>query len=136
MMPSTAWIVSHGEVLLTLDGPRVDEVVTFAASSRKSALSLMRKVSVDAGTWWLLEPVRLDDLDGNQLRGELYSQTLKPLRNRPLEQGRRAALRRCEKDLALITRLLKETGPGPKGSAALRRTLATLRRVLARNRKA
>lgn len=53
------WIVTHFEYL----GPPywLDEVVEYVATSRAGALRRIRELRVDPGTWWGIQPFRIED---------------------------------------------------------------------------
>jgi len=55
---SIVWVVSHFEFL----GPpwRLDELNSHVASSKSGALRFLRTHRVDPGTWWGLQPFRVD----------------------------------------------------------------------------
>lgn len=133
------WVLSHGEVVLTMDGPVADETVLLAASSKSNALKLIRKVRVEPGTWWVLTSVGLDDECGGPNPDVVYSRTAKVLRSRPFREGVRAAVKRVERDLrrydGMIAKARGEQDP-PRSIAALKRERAHWRRVLLRHRKA
>src|SRR6185295_752266 len=72
------WILTHFEFL----GPPywLDDVVCRVASSRSGALRLLRQMRVDPGTWSGLQCARVDDLEGDPGRQELYSRTGRRIR--------------------------------------------------------
>jgi len=102
------WVVSHCEVFLQPGRSAVDEVVTYVASSKASALRLIRATRVDPGTWWRLEPARVDEIDIRGCASELYSREGRRLKTAPVEKGYRAAIPRYRKNLASVRRRLAE----------------------------
>ena len=104
----TAWIVSHCEVYLKPGSWAVDEMPQFVASSKASALRLIRATWVDPGTWWRLEEFRVDDFQVRGRAAELYSREGRPLKSEPRERGYRAAIPRYRKNLARMRAQLEE----------------------------
>ena len=98
----TAWIVSHCEVYLKPGTWAVDEMPQYVASSKASALRLIRATRVDPGTWWRLEEFRVDDFQVRGRAAELYSREGRPLKSEPRERGYRAAIARYRKDVVRI----------------------------------
>jgi hypothetical protein len=128
------WVVLHCEVVLTLQGPLVDEAVFFTASSRKSAERLMKKSWVEPGTWWLLESARLDSIEGTSEPPVLYSRAGRIIRTRPFEKGTRAALERDKRSVESIQKRLKtarESGLSKQVIKNLRTSVRSIRKVLA-----
>lgn len=75
----TVWVVSHFEFL----GPPywLDELVSHVASTKPGALRVLRSLHVDPGTWWGVQPCRVDGPpDSEPGRQLLYSRTGKPMK--------------------------------------------------------
>ena len=128
------WVVSHAEVFLYPGDHRVDEVVTFIASSKTAALRLIRKTWVDPGTWWRLDRGRLDDLKGCRSGWLIYSRSGRRLRTAPVKQGYRAAINRYRRNLRRTEEQLgkaRREGAPKKILWNLSRTVRWMRRCLA-----
>jgi hypothetical protein len=67
------WILSHFEYL----GPPywLDELVSFVAVNQRSALRQIRRLRVDPGTWWGLQPFTLEADDAPRGPQVLYSRS-------------------------------------------------------------
>ncbi len=127
------WVVHHCEVALTLQGPLVDEMLFFTASSWNSAARMMRKVWVQPGSWWRVTTSRIDDSDPDAPQTGLYSRALNPLKSPPFASGLRAAKTRCRKDILGIRRRLRNDGVDRKTARILRDTVSGMKRVLAQS---
>lgn len=133
MKDARVWVVSHCEVFLDRGAHAVDELVTFVASSKESALRLIRATWVDPGTWWRIEGFPLDDLKVMGGDAELYSREGRRLKSAPVRQGYRAAIPRYRKNLAALRASLAQArreGRPKKVLATLRRALESIRRRL------
>ena len=127
------WVVFHCEVALSLQGPLVDEMVFFTASSKFTAMRLIRESHVNPGTWWRLNCARLDNIDGTCEPSVLYSRAGRVIRTRPFEKGFRAALRQNKQDVERIKKQLnspQKAELSAKAIANLRDTLRSIRRVI------
>lgn len=128
------WVVLHCEVMLTLQGPLVDEAVFFAASSKQSAERLIKRSWVEPGTWWRMECAGLDSIEGTRNPSILYSRAGRVIRTRPFEKGYRAAIQRDRQSIKDIEKRLKsarESGLSKKVIANLKNTVRSIRKVLA-----
>jgi hypothetical protein len=128
---NTVWVLLHGEIHLTLEGPRVDEAVMGTATSKAAALRLLRKTWIEPGTWWVLEQAGVNSVEGGRGRPLIYSPAATPLRQRPLDAAERMALVRLRKDIEGMRGVVRRTPPGKKKHrASLRSSLRYLRLVL------
>lgn len=128
------WVVSHAEVFLYPDGHRVDESVTFIASSKTKALRLIRRTWVEPGTWWRLDRGRLDDLEGCRSGLLLHSRRGGRLRSAPVQQGYRAAILRYRRNLRRTEEHLKKErrkGAPKKTLRNIQQAILWIRRCLA-----
>lgn len=66
------WVVCHCELFKVGGSHWVDEMVFCSASSRQAAEHLIRSTVVDAGTWWRVFRVTLDELEEDD-RPAFYS---------------------------------------------------------------
>ena len=133
MKDARVWVVSHVEVYLKPGTFGIDVMTTFVASSKASALRLIRATWVDPGTWWHLEAFRMDDYQVLGGAGELYSRDGRLLKRAPVEQGYRAAIPRYRKNLATLRAAVaaaRREGRPRKVLDNLRRAVETTRRCL------
>ena len=130
--PRLIWVISHCEVFLVPKSYWIDEVVEFTASSKASAERLIRRTKVEPGTWWRLESVRVDDLEG-VAQSFLYSRTGRVIKTQPVRRGYRAAIRRYKRNLATAQEALKlarREGRSRKEIEGLTRAILSIRKRL------
>ena len=84
----TVWVVMHYEIMGLPDCPQVDSIVSHVSSSLSQAEEYIRRVYVDAHSWWQVHPHAVDTADF--IEGEevyFYSHRGKRLRNAPTNRA-------------------------------------------------
>jgi hypothetical protein len=86
----TVWVVMHYEVMGLPDNYRVDSVQFHVSSSRDKAEEYVRRVRVDAHSWWQVHPHVLDAADFAEGE-EVYYYSYRGARLRAAPTGRAVA---------------------------------------------
>ena len=134
-----AWVVSHGEIVLTPGDYLVDEVVLFTASSKQGALRMIRQTHVDPGSWWRVDCTFMDRPEQMGGRSLLYSHRAREIAAVPLKQAYRGAIVRDRKALESMRERLAEarrTGGSKKMIRVFSQAIRYMSRCLSRNRHA